>query len=295
MSDRIMRDGALIYKTYNIPFNPKWFPLVFHLKTMGEANIKEISSSLGFSHPAIILIIKELEKEGLVISYVDEKDKRKRMVKLTDKAHQLIVKMEPVWQKIKATMSQVLKENDIELLKDLQKLETVFDQTSFYHRIMKTPQTTSQVEIRAYSSELKSYFRTLNEEWISKYFEIEPSDLKVLLDPETAIINKGGHILFALDGEEVIGTCALIKNQGNSYELAKMAVTEKARGKKAGEKLGVAILEKAKEIGAEMVYLVSNRTLIPAVKLYEKLGFVEVPMDPNNEYKRSDIKMEIKF
>jgi len=44
-------------------------------------------------------------------------------------------------------------------------------------------------------------------------------------------LQPGGHILMARYNREIVGTCALIKTDDDTYELAKMAVTERARGK----------------------------------------------------------------
>jgi ribosomal protein S18 acetylase RimI-like enzyme len=46
-------------------------------------------------------------------------------------------------------------------------------------------------------------------------------------------------------------------------------------------------------MGALSILLYSSTKLIPAIALYRKLGFVEVPLD--GPYKRSDIKMELKL
>ena len=72
-----------------------------------------------------------------------------------------------------------------------------------------------------------------------------------------------------------------------------MAVDENYRGRKIGEKLGWATLERAKQLGATKVELYSNRhTSAIAVQLYYKLGFIEVSLNPGI-YKRANIKMEI--
>jgi hypothetical protein len=38
----------------------------------------------------------------------------------------------------------------------------------------------------------RAAFRMLNEEWISRYFVLEPKDIETLGDPETMILRKGG-------------------------------------------------------------------------------------------------------
>lgn len=137
-------------------------------------------------------------------------------------------------------------------------------------------------------------FRELNEEWISHYFVMEAADHQSLGNPQHYIIDRGGYILMARYNGEIVGTCALINEGSGVFELAKMAVSPKAQGLKIGKLLGEAAVRKAKQAGAIRLYLVSNRKLTPALNLYTKLGFVEVPMSPSM-YARADIKMEMDF
>ena len=91
---------------------------------------------------------------------------------------------------------------------------------------------------------------------------------------------------------EIAGTFALMKMNKGIYELAKMAVDEKYQGHKVGNKMMEFAIGKAKNLRAEKLILYSNTTLAPAIHLYEKYGFVEVPLE-HSEYKRSNIRMEL--
>ena len=115
----------------------------------------------------------------------------------------------------------------------------------------------------------------------------------MLDNPYEYIINRGGQIFIALLGDEAVGTVALIKEPNESFELAKMAVTANLRGLKIGDKLMAACLDYAKRVGQRRVFLLSNRKLIPALTLYKKFGFREVPIHPNTAYQRTDIEMEL--
>lgn len=154
----------------------------------------------------------------------------------------------------------------------------------------------NEVKIVAYEPQYKEAFKALNEEWIKTYFVMEAGDYKLLDNPEEHILHKGGHIVFALLDGEAVGTCALVKTEDSplTFELSKMAVSPKAQGKKLGYLLGNALVEKAKELKAEKVFLVTNSILVPAIKLYEKLGFIHVPVS-NAEYDRADVQMELIF
>ena len=111
-----------------------------------------------------------------------------------------------------------------------------------------------------------------------------------LLDADWA---KGGKIIVATYNNEIAGTVALKFVDPKTYEFTKMAVDSKFRGMKVGQALGEEAISKAKSLGADKIILYSHTVLVPAVTLYKKLGFVEVPVD--GPYKRSNIKMELKL
>lgn len=152
----------------------------------------------------------------------------------------------------------------------------------------------NEVKIVAYEPQYKEAFKILNEEWIRTFFVMESGDYKLLDHPEEQILNKGGHIVFALLNGNAVGTCALVKANDKplTFELSKMAVSPEARGKKIGHLLGYALVEKAKELKAEKIFLETNSVLVPAIKLYEKLGFQHMPVT-NPGYDRVDVQMEL--
>ena len=150
------------------------------------------------------------------------------------------------------------------------------------------------IQIIPYEAQYRSAFKTLNEVWIRQYFKMEASDYKSLDHPESYILDKGGYILFALHEGEVVGVCALIKMQDEvyDYELAKMAVSSSMQGKGVGKQLAKAIIDQAKAVGANRLFLESNTVLSPAIALYRKLGFQEIH-GYESPYERSNIQMEL--
>ena len=55
--------------------------------------------------------------------------------------------------------------------------------------------------------------------------------------------------------------------------LEDLYVRESARGLKAGEFLLAGMIDRARELGAQKLYLLTNSKCAPAIHLYEKLGF----------------------
>lgn len=163
-------------------------------------------------------------------------------------------------------------------------------ENSMYNRIINRLKET--VEIIDFKDEFANDFYNLNVEWLEKYFYVEPYDKKVLSQPKKYIIDNNGYIFFAKYNNEVVGTVALI-NQTDFYELSKMAVSPKYQGLKIGQKLMNHCIEFAKKQGWESITLYSHRSLVPAINLYKKVGFVEVELEKDSHYERSDIKMKM--
>ena len=153
---------------------------------------------------------------------------------------------------------------------------------------------TLPVRIVDFETRHRDAFRTLNVEWITTYFAMEAADHEALDDPAASILLPGGSILMAEQGDQVLGTVALIRIPPDGVELAKMAVAPAARGRGIGLLLGRAAVERAQRMGARRVELLTNSTLQPALRLYRRLGFLEVPVG-RTEYRRADVKMVLKL
>ena len=290
----LRRDGVLIYQANQIDFEPKWFPVIYALHIKSSLSILELSEEIGYAHPSTISLLKELEKEGLVESFKNEKDERKRMVRLTGKATELVAKMQPVWDKIKKAAEEITNTAN-NLLLAMDETEYQLKKEGFFDRFQRMSQeeTDSEIRIVDYKPEYAQAFYDLNYAWISETYEVEPEDEKVLSDPEKYYLKDGGAILIVLYQDEPVGTCALKWSGEGIVEMSKMTVSKKMRGKKIGDLLGNAIIKKAAEMGAEKVILYSNKKGSAAgINLYRKLGFVEVPL-VGADYKRADIKMEL--
>ena len=156
-------------------------------------------------------------------------------------------------------------------------------------------QAVMQVTFREFRAGDAEVFRTLNEQWIGKYFGIEEEDVKVLTAPEKHILQPGGRIYFATLENKITACCALIVNAARSYELAKMAVREDLRNQGIGKALLAHVIGAARILGARKLTLGTNSKLTNAIHLYESAGFQRLDpakLEPS-PYKRADVFMEM--
>lgn len=150
----------------------------------------------------------------------------------------------------------------------------------------------THVDIIDYAPEFRDDFARLNAEWMTTYFGKKMDNH--LDNPEETIINNGGFILFAKSGDEIIGTCAILKENNKLYEIADMAVTPQYRGKHIGKRLLSAAVDTVRKTGARQVYLITSSKLTASVELYRTYGFRETGMDAEmSVYEGSDVKMTL--
>jgi putative acetyltransferase len=138
-------------------------------------------------------------------------------------------------------------------------------------------------------------FRRLNEEWIVKFFKLEPKDEYVFANPKETILDKGGRIFFVVEGDVALGCCALLKLAEGEFEVGKMAVTESAKGRGLGRMVLTAAIDAARKSGATRLFLETNHALTPAIALYESLGFQHMAAEKvkASPYARADVAMEL--
>jgi putative acetyltransferase len=76
-----------------------------------------------------------------------------------------------------------------------------------------------------------------------------------------------------------------------------MAVTPAFQGAGIGRKLLHAVIETGRAMGARRLYLETNHTLTPAIRLYESVGFKHIPPEriTPSIYERADVYMEMIF
>ncbi len=296
MASNITEEATRLHELYQIDFAPKWFPVFFILSEGDSKTITEIATEIGHSQPSVTKIVKEMIKAGLLEDNLRSTDKRRNMVGLTDKGKMLWERMRIQCGDIDRAIDGIIQEATHNLWEALAEWEFLLEQKSLLKRVQEQQKMreSKDIKIVPYHPAYRMAFKSLNEEWISTYFEMEETDHKALDNPEEYILAKGGKIMVALYRDEPVGVCSIIKmnHPDFDYELAKMAVSPTVQGKSIGYLLGKAVIEEARTLGASKLFLESNTILKPAINLYYKLGFKKISGYPS-PYQRCNIQMEL--
>lgn len=293
ISDAMLHDGRRLYRELGIDIEPNWFVIFKLLQKEGEMPVTEIANRIGFTHPSVISIVNKMIRAGYLESEKCSADSRRRLLRLTSRAEKKLPEYEKIWQAGTAVIKKVME--DVDALEMLEKLERRIGRKNFKRRTLAEMKKQGRVRIRGFDARFAKDFARLNYDWIEKYYEVEEHDHEQLDEPFQHIIKPGGEIFFARLEGKTVGTVALICVDEETFELAKMAVAPDYRGFNIGGRLMDACIEHARQMGKKRIVLESNTKQIPAIRLYRKYGFREIPLKNDTPYQRANIRMELQL
>jgi len=292
LGERMQAGAAAVIADAGLPLQPGHMAVLAALRT-GPLRVGQLAEACSISQPGITRTLSQLRKLGMI---VDEEcaDQRSRTVRLSSTGEESVALVaREVWPRVGMAAEQILAPLQGDFLRQLAGIEAALAEASIAQRAARIDP--AALCLREYDDRRARDFHDINVEWIEQMFRLEDADREVLAHPRAAIVDPGGAILFVeAPGLGIVGTCALQKTGPDAFELTKMAVREVARGLKAGEFLLAAMIERAKQMGARKLYLLTNRKCAAAIHLYEKLGFVhdaQIMTEYGARYARCDVAM----
>jgi hypothetical protein len=120
-------------------------------------------------------------------------------------------------------------------------------------------------------------FGQLNREWLDHFSLREAADDRHLDAPRESIIARNGQIFFAVEGDEVIGTCAAIPHGEGVFEMAPFCAGQGNRP----------------AAGAAMI---SPKGPVPEKSgVHGAMGFVHAALPADLSYVTADVYMELEL
>ena len=299
LSDRLQAEATAVLQAHDLPIQPAQQLLLGALERDGPLTIGALAQRLRISQPTITRTVQGLVDQGLVAVSREARDLRHKTLSLTHEGARVIgAAQRIIWPRVAAAVSELCDGGEQALLDQITALEARLDARSLLDRV-GAPAPTGDMSIRDFTDDLAQAFYAINAAWISQMFALEENDITLLENPRALIVDKGGAVLFAQTPDlGVVGTCAIMKMKDGWFELTKMGVLEAARGRKVGEFLLAATIERARTMGvADRLYLLTNKKCGPAIHLYEKLGFehdAEIMRLFGSRYERCDVAMSFR-
>lgn len=276
ISEKLYVDGDRIYKDAGIDFKASWFSVYYVLALAEEAlTVMQIAQQIEFSHITVKNVLRELEAAELINIIPNPRDRRSKLISLSNKGRFLIRQLKPTWLSFAAALKRIFQSGHPDFMNILHRIDREIAGNPIHESVLGDLE--EPVTILDYQPRLKEHFYELAGPGLSELVngQLEEEDLETLHNPDEAYIKHGGFLFYALYKDQVVGCVALKRMGEDTFEFAKLYVNPTYRNLGIATKLIERCISRCKENRASELWLQSPMSMQEAHKLYNKLGFID--------------------
>jgi len=138
ITERVTKDSEKMFELHGVNIKPKWFSIFFSLSHTEESmTITSLSKELGYAHPSVVCIIREMKKHDLIIEKKDKKDGRKTIISLSKKAKEMAKVIDEQYIDVTNAIEKILNETNHNLWLAIEDFENQLDKQSIYSRVVE--------------------------------------------------------------------------------------------------------------------------------------------------------------
>ena len=297
ISERLYVDGDRIYSDHNIRFKASWFSVYYVIASKNEAvTVLEIANQIDFSHISVKNVVRELEKEGLVLVETNPADKRSKLISLSTNGKALLDELSPLWQSFSKALQITFERGHPDILNILDRIDHTIDTSPIYAQVQSERLGQDLVKIIDYKPSLKGKFYKLAAPWLSAVLNgvLEEEDEYTLNHPEEAYLQTGGFLFFARYQGQIAGCVVLKRLDDDTFEFAKLFIDPSFRKLGIATKLIERCITRCRENEATQLWLQTTMSMPQAHKLYYKLGFEDAEAPPQMDILKRTEKIMFK-
>lgn len=237
------------------------------------ARIRELRRRLGLDSAYVSRLLRSLEKQGLIIVKVSERDRRVRLVQLTEIGLRERAELDHRADIFASSLLEPLSESQrVKLVAAMTQVEQLLIASMVQITVTDPASQDAKWCFEQYFTELGARFETGFDSALSisaHAHELTPP---------------AGLLLVARLREEPVGCGAVKFHEDTVGEIKRMWVAQRARGLGLGRRLLQILENEAREAGMTVLHLETNQTLIEAIELYRRSGYQEVAAFSNEPY-----------
>jgi DNA-binding MarR family transcriptional regulator len=136
LHDRLKAEATMLYHHRGVDFNDSYFLVGYMLSRQDSMSVTEIANALSVSRPAISQMASDMAKQRLITVKVDPTDRRQRLLSLTDRGHEAVEMIEPLWKAVGDVTDELLGSTGHDCMKAMAELERKLDERSLFARVI---------------------------------------------------------------------------------------------------------------------------------------------------------------
>ena len=229
------------------------------------AEVRSLRRRLSLDSAYVSRLLRSLEEQGLIVVGASSNDRRVRIAQLTEAGLRERAELDQRADTFAHSLLEPLAEGQrLKLVAAMAQVERLL--IASLVQIAVADPTSPDVRWC-----FEHYFAELGERFEAGF---DPALSISAQAPE--LTPPSGLVLVAHLREEPVGCGALKFHKNAPGEIKRMWVAPQARGLGLGRRLLEALEHEAREAGASVLHLETNRTLIEAIQLYRNCGYQQV-------------------
>jgi DNA-binding MarR family transcriptional regulator len=135
LGDRLKADATKLYNAHGIEFNDSWFLVAFLLSRNEGLSVTDMAEMLGISRAAISQMYRAMERNRLLVVHIDDRDRRRRLLYLTEEGMAAVTALEPIWNAVGDCTDVLIESTGQDVLKAISELENELEKQSLVERV----------------------------------------------------------------------------------------------------------------------------------------------------------------
>ena len=135
LGDRLKAEATKLYSAHGIEFNDSWFLVAFLLSNNEGLSVTDMAEMLGISRAAISQMYRAMERNGLLVVRTDDRDRRRRLLYLTEKGRSAVMALEPIWNAVGDCTDELIESTGQDVLQAVSEMEDALEQKSLFDRV----------------------------------------------------------------------------------------------------------------------------------------------------------------
>jgi DNA-binding MarR family transcriptional regulator/GNAT superfamily N-acetyltransferase len=238
-----------------------------------EVDVRHLRVRLDLDSGYLSRLLRRLERDGLLVVEPSVDDGRVRVARLTEAGRLERQLLDRRSEDLAASLLEPLTDHQQERLVEAMQVVERLLTAGLVDVTIEDPRT------QAAQFCLRSYFAELDDRFEDGF---EP-ELSISADAAD-LVEPRGLLLVARLRDEPIGCGALKLHGREPVEIKRMWVAPSARGLGLGRRLLAELERHARDRGASVAHLETNRALTEAIALYRSAGYVEVSRFNDEQY-----------
>lgn len=271
----VLREGLL-----HTPHSPTEARILYEVAKGGLPTAADLSRGLGLDPGYLSRILASLEQQGLIERTRSEADARQRLLSLTTEGEKAFAVLDTrSREEVRDLLAELSEAEQRRLVEAMRTIEAIIDKELKFANpyVLRPPGPGDMGWVIQRHGALYAEEYGWNQEFEALVARIV-ADFVSGHDPE-----KERCWIAEMDGEPV-GSVFVVRESDAVAKLRLLLVEPKTRGLGIGRRLVEECIRFAKRTGYQTMTLWTNNVLVPARRLYEKLGFRLVKEEPHRSF-----------